>query len=132
MSKLIKKQTCCIATDGSKTYTCETGDLDRNFKYGPAVTGADGRLEYRSKGKLHRKQTHGPAVVTTGGEHEYWVNGVRHCDFAPAVVRTRLGEAVWFKNGELHRNPNEGPAVILRGGEVKQYWVNGSKRNPPK
>lgn len=77
----------------------ETRDKDgclHSFNDEPAKVYYDIK-EWYCRGRLHRDNDK-PARITEGGKMEYWVNGKRHRDLGPAIVRSN-GFDSWYKNG---------------------------------
>lgn len=77
---------------------------------------------YNKDGQLHREDDK-PAVICSRDGTEIWYkNGLRHRDNGPAFVR-RNETQEWIKNGKLHRE--DGPAVIRR--EKHYYYFEGKE-----
>ena len=63
-----------------------------------------------------------PEVIKHGnGTVGYWLNGKRHREDGPAVIRADGTVGYWI-HGLRHRE--DGPAIIRANGTV-EYWVNG-------
>ncbi len=79
------------------------------------------------KGELHRDPAEGPALIRRGSafiEYSYYLNGRRHREDGPALIRKNLDTNVtaaeaYFWHGEIHRDPRHGAALIQR-------WKNGA------
>ena len=70
------------------------------------VEWANGSRAWWVNGLRHRED--GPALVKANGDREWWVNGRLHREDGPAVVRAN-GDRAWWMNGRLHRE--DGPAI---------------------
>jgi hypothetical protein len=60
--------------------------------------------------------------VYTNGDKHWCLNGKRHREDGPAIVRSN-GDKSWYLNGELHRE--DGPAFECS--DYKAWWVNGNR-----
>lgn len=80
-----------------------------------------------TEGVLHRDPAEGPALIrraSTFIEYSYYLNGRRHREDGPALIRKNLKTGVtvveaYFWHGEMHRDPSYGAALI-------QHWKNGA------
>jgi hypothetical protein len=59
-------------------------------------------------------------VEFTNGQKEWYLNGKRHREDGPAIIRPR-GTKSWYLNGKRHRI--DGPAIEYPDGS-KVWWIN--------
>lgn len=77
------------------------------------VVHGDGTEEWLLNGQRHRED--GPALVRPDGSRMWYLYGLRHREDGPAAVCSDGGR-LWFLNGRCHRD--DGPAV---------EWPNGDR-----
>ena len=58
--------------------------------------------------------------ISPNGDKEWYLNGVRHREDGPAIVKTN-GIRMWYLNGRIHRE--DGPALMHVSGGVVSQWV---------
>jgi len=83
-----------------------------------------------SKGKAYSLYLNGgkhcsfaPAVVGADGRGTWWLNDKRHCTTAPSITYPD-GREVWHFNGKIHRE--DGPAVTRLDG-YESWWRHGER-----
>ena len=93
----------------TSNYFVSVDDLGNTFWYkdqdhttlhrvgGPAITAANGDLNWYQDGELHRED--GPAVMFPSGYQAWYRNGKLHREDGPAVILSS-GRQLWFLKGK--------------------------------
>lgn len=63
----------------------------------------------------------GPSVITRDGDQHFHINGLRHREDGPAVIKKESKE--WYLNGERHNS--KGPAFV--SGDISKWYVEGKQ-----
>jgi len=79
-----------------------------------------GNVYWRKPGTGVYHREGGPAVEWVDGSKFWYVDGKRHREDGPTVIRN--GGKEWWLEGKLHRT--DGPAVVFSEGD-KEWWLEG-------